>query len=421
MKTIRKTIRVVVGLAVVSLVILRGDCANNPCTETSRTTNCLQNATVSLSPITWDPAAPAGAPYNSIQCVGNNITASTTKTVTPAKHQVTIHYSNCPDSVQPAVNINPTTTDTYTVSGVKSLSGSGLSVTFTSLACGTGSVEFKSTASLSGTPCGINPPNPAIVSGTYAFVEVVSLSPDLPPDQGGLESGSVPPTYWVCPCGGDVIVTAYSCPSLTADKLPACWTFTGGVEINKLQHKVSKAALRNGPVTFTVTAGTSTKTIILKQDDEKLIYNSYFPDQQCLYDNFYDPSPYYDKCGNSLSINCVGATGFPFYHAGHYEYRYNSTWVGTCYFNDGQNNFLYKATKHDCLILRTWHLTQEPLSPTRWVVTKYNCLTGGAPSQNCRTAPSWDPNWGRPADEPNPGYPANSCENKGTPSTPCPP
>jgi len=259
---------------------------------------------------------------------------------------------------------------------------------------------------------------------TVKVVAVTGLGPGIPDGQGGLEPGSEPPTYWVCQCAdGDIIVTAILCPSLAENELPDCWTFTGGTEIDKLHRKVSKAELKHWPVTFTVTAGTSSMSIVLKGDEERDYYNAHGPADECLFDNFPDPDPVTDKCGNSLRIDCVDGSGWPTYKAGHYEYLYNGTWVGTCYYNGGENNFLYKTTKHNCRILRTWHLTQEPVTPTKWTATKYDCLAGGSPSQNCRTAPTWNSAWGRPADESldNPGYPANSCENQGTPSSPCPP
>jgi hypothetical protein len=138
----------------------------------------------------------------------------------------------------------------------------------------------------------------------------------------------------------------------------------------------------------------------------------------CLCDNYFDPSPYHDSCGNSLAIDCVGCMcGLG--ANGHFSYRYNGLFVGACYYSGAANTFLYKTTKHNCRILSTWHLTQGP-TPVKWTVTKYDCLTQ-AFSQNCREASTWDPNWGRPADEPYIDYPTNSCENKGTPTTPCPP
>jgi hypothetical protein len=254
---------------------------------------------------------------------------------------------------------------------------------------------------------------------TVTVVGVANLTPDLASNLGGLEAGSDPPTYWVCPCPGDVIVTARSCPELSADQLPACWTFTGGVEIDKLHHKVRKTDLMNEPVTFTVTYGTSTMTIVLKVDDEKNNYTTRYYAAPCQCDNYSDPSPYHDKCGNNLAIDCVGCKCYLGAN-GHFSYRYNGIFVGACYYTGANNTFLYKTTVHDCRILRTWHLTQQG-SPVEWTVTKYDCLTGVF-SQNCRTAPTWDSGWSRPADELfNAGYPANSCEIQGTPTTACPP
>ena len=161
--------------------------AVNPCIETSRSTNCLQNASVSLAAITWSPAAPSGALYASIQCVGNNITASTTKTVVNASQQVTIHYSNCPDDVLPATSVAPTTTDTYTVSGVVAQSGSGLSATFTSSTPGDGNVRFNVDATMENTPCTVN--SPVTVSGTYAFFKVEMITPAGDPVNAAVQSG----------------------------------------------------------------------------------------------------------------------------------------------------------------------------------------------------------------------------------------
>jgi|GEM_PF-2293822 len=334
--------------------------------------------------------------------------------------------TNCPDTYSTNNQSPFFATNWWQVTGigVSTPNGSGKSACFTPTNCGDGTITFygiwKDTDPCTGQPIG---------GGTisknkkFTVVAVDSLNPDLAAGQGGLEDGSDPPTYWVCPCAGDVIVTASSCPSLTANQLPDCWTFTGGVEIDKLNHKVSGSTLANGPVTFTVTCGTSTRTIILKADtQENDYYDSNPPSQSCLCDNFSDPSPYHDLCGHSLAIDCVGCNCYGGIN-GHFEYTYNRIWVGTCYYEGGINSFLYKTTKHKCRITRTWHLTQKPTSPTFWTVTKFDCISLGAPSQNCRTSPTWDSAWARPADETryNTGYPANSCENQGTPCSPCPP
>jgi hypothetical protein len=291
-------------------------------------------------------------------------------------------------------------------------SGTGLTASFTPTSCGNGTVSF-SLAYTNTTPC--SGTGSSSTSGGFKVVAVDSLTPDIPSGQGGLETGSEPPTYWVCPCAGDITVTASSCPGLTADQLPGCWSFTGGTEIDKLHHKVKKTDLMNGPVTFTVTFGTSTKTVILKTDPAKINYFTVFPSGSCLCDNFSGPSSY-DNCGNNLAIDCVDCIcGFG--ANGHFSYRYNGISVGVCRYSGANNVFLYKTTKHNCRILCTWHLTQEPATPTRWTVTKYDCMAG-ASSMVSRTASTWNSNWARPADELiNSGYPANSCENQGTVTT----
>jgi hypothetical protein len=123
-------------------------------------------------------------------------------------------------------------------------SGSGSSASFTPTNCGVGSITFYLTYTKN-TPCDTNVYSASSNSLNFSSVAVADLTPDVLSGQGGLETGSAPQTYWVCPCAGDMIVTASSCPSLTADQLPDCWTFTGGVEIDKLHHKVKKSDLKN--------------------------------------------------------------------------------------------------------------------------------------------------------------------------------
>jgi len=397
------------------------------------TTNCIvlstSNTCASAGSISL--VAPTDSP---VVCIGSGVTLTATCLVVTGQLTQTITFTNggnsgadaCPNTVTNIPAPAPVSVTNWWEATVGSYHtiGAGLTAQFTPTDCGAGSVTFhlKYKNSL---PCDTNVQSAPDVSGSFTVVAVNSLAAELASGQGGLEAGSDPPTYWVCPCPGDVIVTASSCPSLTADQLPACWTFTGGVEIDKLHHKVSKVALMNGEVAFTVTCGTSTKTIILKTDKENAIYYTpRSPTADCKCDNYTDATPTHDDCGNSLAVDCVDCwqnnAGLCI-AVGHFSYRYNGISVGVCRYPGGQNTFLYKTTKHNCRILRTWHLTQQPTSPTFWTVTKYDCMTGVGPLLNCRTAPTWNIDWNRPADESvNAGYPANSCENQGTPSTPCP-
>lgn len=236
----------------------------------------------------------------SLVCQGTAIWAAPEMDA-PICDEVTVHYwydnatTNCPEGYYPYTGCPEIITNWYVINGPGSYyeTTNGNYVWFAPTNCGSGTITF-------GCKYGTRHPcnweqfcnvRTISISSNFVAVGVASLTPEfVPPDHGGLKPGSDPPTYWVCPCSsGEVIVTASSCPPLTADQLPDCWTFTGGVEIDKLHHKVSKADLLNGPVTFTVSAGTSTKTIILKADEEKNLYDPHFPEDECKYDNFVGP------------------------------------------------------------------------------------------------------------------------------------
>jgi hypothetical protein len=388
------------------------------CVTASTTTNCEAEAIVTLSNI---------PPI--MVCLGSGVGASTTAIVVQGTNIVDVGYTNagnsgndqCPDTFTTNVLTPKLGTNWWTASGCGiSTNGAGLSTGSTPLIPTYGGQVTITFNQKWQHICDTNTET-ARVAGTITVVAVASLTPNIPADEGGLEAGSDPPKFWVTTCpGGDWIVRAGSSPSLTVDQLPACWTFTGGVEIDKLTHLVNNTDLANGPVTLTVTCGTSTETIVLATDETKVTYDVHTGCSSCLDDNCADPDPLVDKCGNTLAVNCVDCS---FFQYGHFEYRYNGIWVGQCFFDGGENSFLYKQTQHACHIVCTWHLTQKPVSPTFWVVTKYDCLAGGGTaSHNYRTAPTWDSLWDRPADELIwPGYPANSCENQGSSVSSWPP
>jgi hypothetical protein len=264
-------------------------------------------------------------------------------------------------------------------------------------------------------------------------VDCVDLEPNF--WEGGYEFGSDPPTYWVAPCAEDAIVTATPNPNLPANQLPTDWTFTGGTTIDGLHHKVKTTNLIPGPVSFTVLCGSTVRTVQLETDPEKLYYDNDLPCDSCPKSwtflnpsgTWDDPNPIFDACGNELAISCPKLIS-----SIAYQYVFNGISVGTCYYSYGINSFLFKSTAHYVntpgsqgggAILRTWHLTLQgnanylPTTPALWTVTKYDGVTGSGPSKNYRTAASWNPNWCRPADEPDSGYPGLSCENQGTAMT----
>ena len=253
----------------------------------------------------------------------------------------------------------------------------------------------------------------ASVTVTNTVVAVDSLAPtNIPAGMGGLEEDSDPPTYWVCTCAGDIIVTASSCPGLTADQLPGCWTFTGGVEIDKLHHKVSAATLKDGPVTFTVTCGTSSKTIIVKGDnvsgDWVGISQGSIPLCDC--DGGANANPLasvQDLCGNNLNINCESH-----WLCNHYVYRYNTILiVGVCLYTPAINYFAARKTENLCRFTESWHITLGSIPGgydingslilnAIWTVTVADLRSPLVYSET-RTAPTWNDDWNSPINHPN--------------------
>jgi len=250
------------------------------------------------------------------------------------------------------------------------------------------------------------------------------------PARLGLEPDSNPPTYWVCPCDMPtfVDVEAATIPVLEDDSLPGCFTFTGGqpYPTSKRKRFTESSTVLGGAVTFMASAGTSSRTVIVKSDDVNSRWDVDNAHGDCPCDDgtfgegtSIDPNPIVDNCGNKLRINCVKC-GFTCWN---WVYLYQAPWesaigginVGTCLYSWGDNYFLYKTTKHKCRTVATWHLTREPGSPTRWTITKYDALHASGPTTACRTSNTWDLNWARPADEEWDGYPENSAENQGTP------
>jgi hypothetical protein len=197
-------------------------------------------------------------------------------------------------------------------------------------------------------------------------------------------------------------VTAGACPSINETNLPPCWDFTGGEAINlgKLQRKIDKRTLLDGPVTFTVSAGCSSATIILKAKDTT---PTDWIGIQGLNTCYPGPGtnvvwgPMADNCGNQLQVNCEN---------GNYVFRYNGNEVGRCLYTVAANYFYYRMTKDGCRFHSTWHTTRDD-NPyrltTQWVVFRFDCIHCQSSNPICRWCwrVSWDENWGDPNNTPN--------------------
>ena len=201
---------------------------------------------------------------------------------------------------------------------------------------------------------------------------------DLSPSEGTLRLFASPPTYIVCQCGGDVIVTAGTSPALTEEQLPPEWSFIGGTAIGsgKLQRKVAKTSLTNA-ITFTVTDGAETKALILKGDTvvNQLWrqINTTAGSCPCVTGTGTKASMS-DRCGNLLVINCESPGVLT---CNHWVFRYNGAAVGTCLYEPAVNYFYYRTTQYGCKIAATWHLTRSDSgSPYKWTITQTDLITG---------------------------------------------
>jgi hypothetical protein len=109
------------------------ECATN-CVETSRATNCLSSASITLTPNT-----------NSIEvCLGSSVSASATSSNWPGVIEIITYYSNCaPVSVTNSINAI-VVSNWWVASGPGgfSASGGGLSASFTPTNAGFGTITF---------------------------------------------------------------------------------------------------------------------------------------------------------------------------------------------------------------------------------------------------------------------------------------
>jgi hypothetical protein len=227
----------------------------------------------------------------------------------------------------------------------------------------------------------------------------------LVPSEGDLPYQSPPPpTYRVSPCGGDVIVTATPSPEVAERLLPSSWSFTGGTAIGsgKLQRKVNKESLVNGPCTFTATDGVTNMTIVVKCDPSPLAgWSEMFVSTNC---DPHVPCPnaldgMLDSCGNWLQIWCEirpGATNASYV----VKYIHDGTTneVGHCIYDYAYNRFWCRKTI-DGRFHSTWHVTRNTDligTLSEWTVFKYNCLDGTPSPPNPRRYWWWEDDWGDP-------------------------
>ncbi len=136
---------------------------NNPCYGTPPQTNCGSSASVALSAISWSPSA--------TNCVGQTITAGVTATISSGTYTVLVTDACCCVTTNGPLSALPTTSNSFTVAGIVSTNGPGLSVSLMSTNPGSGTVTFKLTGVLTNPPCGVSG-SPVTKVGSYLFVKI---------------------------------------------------------------------------------------------------------------------------------------------------------------------------------------------------------------------------------------------------------
>jgi hypothetical protein len=240
-------------------------CATN-CIETSRQTNCLSEATVTLIP-----------PTNTVKgCQSNAMSVSVTSSNTQGQIEIVINYSNCPPTKTTNTYSPTPVSNWWVVSGVTASpsNGVGLTANFTPTGSGNGTVTFYQLYS-NAAPCtGTGPASVAVpinvaaksVTTNCLTAPAMALIPAtnsvLTNCLGSAISVSVSPS----PTNGKVeIVTSYTpsnCPTtrVTNNVVPGIitnwWVATGPGAFTTngpgLSATFTPTNVGNGSVTFTV-------------------------------------------------------------------------------------------------------------------------------------------------------------------------
>jgi hypothetical protein len=234
-------------------------------------TNCVHDAILHISTnVTISPAAPAGAPYHSIVCVGDTITASGSYLlISNAVQEVRQNYSGtgtCPPDISYQSLAPASVTLGWSIdddNGVTNGVGSSVAFTRTNGTSGFVSFGFHQITMPANSECGAAVPEGHDSAGkTFAFVEVGSLAPE-----GTLEiddDDDDPRTRLFAVCAGPdpVLVFAESYPDIATELLPACWNLVGGTVLSKKVTVVEPIDVGAYSVIATASLSSRTATII---------------------------------------------------------------------------------------------------------------------------------------------------------------
>ncbi len=244
-----------------SSAISRGQVLNNDpnCTPTSctpsNTTQVCTGASLSLADAAVNPTN---------GCIGSQFSASVSQEVTVGQSIVTticldecgnVCTNGCPGPQTNTVVPGIVSNGWSVVVGGWSTNGQGTNAVFTPADCGQGTITFI-TVWIDG--CSTNR-HTASADKDFKVVAVVDASASEGTIVATNENSK---TYVVCKGTNDVTVTATPCPGVSEEELPDCWATTGGTGTSNLSRTVSKGAC--GSTTVTFTAGTSSKSVMVK-------------------------------------------------------------------------------------------------------------------------------------------------------------
>ncbi len=275
-------------------------CVDHPTPVRWCPTNAQGNdihAKVVLTNFVISPAAPAGAPYDCIVCVGDMITATVQNHLVPTTiFSATAH--DCPNYWRDNEQNNPdwpfNITNEWSYLNYSTYDmiysyGNSVSFSYTN-GClgGVGVYGFKAEAT-----CGVDLLGSA--GGSFAFVDVASLAPQGVTEIDDADNNPNTRAFAVCSeVGRTVDVFASSSPVIEATYLPSCWVLSGGQGIsivNKTLARVSVNTVGEYPVTCKAGGAPKITTILGSRVQPKVAsipgaafranqYN-YYPTQGC--------------------------------------------------------------------------------------------------------------------------------------------
>lgn len=245
---------------------------------------CGGDAQLILKNVTISPAAPTNAPYDSIVCVGDSISAHLPWSTLPSTN-VTQTCHTCNGDTPTNWCENPVTTTGASPYNITNefwnewynndndwwgdwTNGIGDNTSFSFTNATVGWVGFDNISAMMTTNapgCGVDVNWAANANSyhSYAFVAVDSISPDSDDWVTNVPCD----TYLIAYCPGSfVTVTAYSDPGMDDKFLPAGWSMTGGSATTNADGSASRTKRlvdrgTVGSVTVTATSGCSSKSV----------------------------------------------------------------------------------------------------------------------------------------------------------------